>query len=276
MRYLLAAAVLAALALLSSAAAASPYVSIIEPYNLTVHNNGTVYLGKVGPGQTFNVTISSATSSSNGTLYEYGWNKLQVSGTPTAWVTENSALNTKYLTAQITPSSSAANGTYSFNLTAVNTGNYSKLGSITFRAYVNVTPDVFSISVGPSHLSIGPGQPATIYVTINNTGVSDSPFDISMTGLSSWNLTESVIALHHTQRRFTYTVYESVPGTYHTLLHVSSAQSPIISRETNITIATTSGIVNDYIALGGGPVAFPIIYEPIYAVQYLISLAFKR
>ncbi len=269
-------AILAALALFSSAAAATPYVSITEPHSLTVHNNGTVYIGRVGPGQTFYVTISSLTQSANGTLYEYGWNELYVSGTPNGWVTENSALNTKYLSAQITPSASAANGTYSFNLTAINTGNYSKLGSVTFKAYVNVTPDVFSINVSPTYLNVGPGQPATIDVTINNTGVSDSPFDISMTGLSSWNLTESVIALHGTQRRFTYTVNESVPGTYHTTLHVSSAQSPIISREANITIATRSGIANDYIALGGGPVAFPIVYEPVYAVQYLISLIFRH
>ncbi|MCL4403629.1 MAG: hypothetical protein M1500_03295 [Candidatus Marsarchaeota archaeon] len=275
MRYM-SAAILAVMVLLSSTAAATAYVSVIEPYNLTVHNNGTVYLGKVGPGQTFNITISSATKSANGTLYEYGWNELSVSGTPSGWVTENSALNTKYLTAQITPSSVAANGTYSFNLSAINTGNYSKLGSVRFKAYVNVTPDVFSINVSPTELIVGPGQPATIYVTINNTGVSDSPFSVSMAGLSSWNLTESVIALHHTQKRFTYAVYESVPGTYHTILHVSSAQSPAISKDAKITIVVRAGIANDYIALGGGPVAFPIIYEPIYAIQYLISLALRH
>ncbi len=266
----------AALVLVSSAASASSYVSVVEPYNLTVHNNGTVYLGKVGPGQTFYVTIASATQNSTGAAFEYGWNELYVSGAPSGWISANSALNTKYLSAQITPSSSAPNGTYSFNLTAINTGNYSKLGSVTFKVYVNVTPDVFSVNVSPTTLSVGPGEAATIYVTINNTGVSDSPFDISMTGLSSWNLTESVIALHHTQKQFTYTAYESVPGTYHTVLHVSSAQSPMISREANITIATRSGIANDYVALGGGPVAFPIMYEPIYAVQYLISLLFTH
>ncbi len=52
------------------------------------------------------------------------------------------------------------------------------MGAINFVAYVNITPDVFSMSVSPEEINGSPGEPKAIIVTINNTGVSDSPFVI--------------------------------------------------------------------------------------------------
>ena len=47
------------LALGAMSSAAGTYVNVTEPYNATLTNNGSIYLGKVGPGQTFSITISS-------------------------------------------------------------------------------------------------------------------------------------------------------------------------------------------------------------------------
>jgi hypothetical protein len=157
----------------------------------------------------------------------------------------------------------------------VNVGNYSKLGSVNLRAYVNVTPDVFKLSATPTSLSAGIGQPASIYVLINNTGVSDSPFVISMEGLPAWDSNSTVIALHNTSQSFVYPVYGSEPGIYHPTLRVSSISSPLIYKQTNITLTIAASIPNDYSALGEGTLAFPVIYEPAYAVMYLISLLLK-
>ena len=44
------------------------YVNITEPFNATVQQNGSIYLGKVGPGQTFYVTISAATTNVSGAI----------------------------------------------------------------------------------------------------------------------------------------------------------------------------------------------------------------
>jgi hypothetical protein len=251
------------------------YVNITEPYNATLLQNGSIYLGKVGPGQTFYVTASSGTTNSTGKYLSIGWQELIASSLPHGWLTVNSALNTYNPSVEIAVSPSAPNGTYKFNITAINIGNYSKIGSLTFTAYVNVTPDVFILNATPTNISVAPGVPATIYVTINNTGVSDSPFNITVHGLPAWNRSITVIALHHTEGHFPYSVYENEPGKFNMQLYVSSIASPLVYKQKNITLVTKASIANDYAALGQGAPAFPIIYTPAYAVMYIISLIAK-
>lgn len=260
---------------LAMATAHATYVNILEPYNATVQQNGSIYLGNVGPGQTFYVTIASATTNSSGMRFPIGWDEVVASGLPQDWLAENSPLNIAELSIKIAVAPNASNSTYGFNITAINTGNYSKLGSLRLRAYVNVTPNVFKLSVSPTNISAAPGVPADIHVSINNTGVSDSPFVITVHGLPAWNSTTQVIALHHTEGHFTYQVYENEPNQYHVQLYVSSVSSQLIFKQQNITLTTSASVPNDYAALGEGALAFPIIYEPAYAVMYLISLLYK-
>lgn len=265
-----------ALLLVSAAALSSAtYISIVEPYNATLYNNGTIYLGKVGPGQPFYITAESAAVNASGTVIERGWNHMYATGLPGSWVVSNSSIYSKYLSVKITPYANAANGTYMFNVTAENFGNYSKLGAVRFTAYVNVTPDVFALSVSPTNISVGPGQPASVLVNINNTGVSDAPFHITTLGLPAWNSSMEVIALHDTSKTFSYPVYEDEPGLYSATMYVSSVASPLVHKESGITLLVQASVPNDYSAIGSGSVAFPIIYEPAYAVMYLIRLLFN-
>ncbi len=246
----------------------------MEPFNSTLHDGGSVFLGKVGPGQTFAIAISATTSNATGAVFPRGWNELNVTKKPQGWVVENSSLNNANETVKITTAPTAANGTYELNLTATNIGNYSRLGKLNFTAYINVTPNVFALSVTPTSISTGPGEPATITVSINNTGVSDSPFQIEAVGLPAWNLTETVIALHHTERNFSYSIYENEPGNYSAVMQVTSTASPLVSAKSNIEIGIQASVLNDYAAIGEGAIAFPIIYEPAYAVMYLIGKLF--
>jgi hypothetical protein len=261
---------MAAFALLVSMAAASS-VTILEPFNASVTQGGSILLGKVGPGQTFYVTISANTMNASGVTFSRGWNKLVATGMPQGWIVQNSSLNGADLSVKIDPSPNAHNGTYAFNLTAINIGNYSHLGTVRFQALINVTPDVFNLQITPTNISTGPGQPASIYVTINNTGVSDNPFIITMVGLPAWNATQPVIALHHTTETFTYPVYEDEPGIYRAQINVSSGSSPLVYKRGNVTLAIQASLFNDYRAVGRGAIAFPIIYQPVYAVMYLLS-----
>ncbi len=265
------AVMLFSLAVLSCAS----YVNMTEPYPATIMQNGSLYLGKVGPGQTFYVTISAATTNSTGSPVAIGWDELYASSLPAGWITQNSPLYGAYLSVKITVAPQAPNGTYTFNMTAINFGNYSKVGSIKMRAYVNVTPDVFKLSVSPSNVTAGPGEPSTVYVTINNTGVSDSPFSITVHGLPGWNSSKTVIALHSTTGQFSYPIYENEPNVYHLQVYVSSVSSPLIYKQSNVTLTTKATLAGDYAALGQGTPIFPIIYAPAYSVMYLISLISK-
>lgn len=254
------------------ASAGSTYINMTEPYNATIYNNATVYLGNVGPGQTFYVTISAQTTNSAGVVVNQGWNELLPSGVPSGWIAENSPLYSQYPSVKITPAPNAPNGTFSFTLKAVNVGNYSKVGNLTFTARVNVTPKVFTLSTYPSMLYAGIGEPVETHITINNTGVSDTPFVISVLGLPAWNVTQTVIAPHHTTRQFTYQVYANEPGVYHLVLYVNSTATPLIHAQSNITLVVKPTVLSDYKAIGRGSLAFPVIYAPMYAVMYLVRL----
>ena len=65
-----------AMAILLPAIAGASYVNITEPFNATIQQNGSIYLGKVGQGQTFYITISAETSNSSGRTYNIGWDEL--------------------------------------------------------------------------------------------------------------------------------------------------------------------------------------------------------
>ncbi len=262
------------LAVTSIACASS--VNMQEPYNTTIYNNGSVYIGKVGPGQSFYITISAVTTNASGTVFERGWNELLVTGAPPGWLGVNSSLYNSYSSVKITPPASASNGTYQLNLSAVNIGNYSKLGSVKFKAFVNVTPNVFVLQVTPTNVTTGPGQPASVYVTINNTGVSDSPFYIQAQGLPAWNLSKEVIAPHGTQEVFSYPIFENEPGVYSAKFNVTSAASPLVFKRSAVTLTVQASVLGDYKALGQGAVGFPIIYEPAYALMNLIGKLLGR
>jgi len=252
----------------------SAYVNILEPYHATLYSNGSIYLGNVGPGQSFYITISANTTSNTGKYIQLGWNKL-VAAVPRGWVVENSSLYSSEPSVEITPPAAAPFGMYAFNITAINIGNYSKIGNLTFRAYINVTSKVFVFSASPQNLSAGIGVPVYIHVSINNTGVSDNPFVISATGLPGFNQSDVVIAQHGTSRTFLYPVYEDTPGTWHLQLKISSLTSPSIYEAEPVTLTVKPSVENDFLALGRGTLIYPVLYAPAYAVQYFIGLLFK-
>lgn len=255
----------------TTSTAHSSYVNVLEPYNITIYNNSILYLGRDGPGQSFYITISSQTVNSTGASFPLGWNELLASDVPSGWIAENSALYNRQLSVRITPAPNTPNGTYSFNLSAVNVGNYSKLGTARFRVFINITTKVFNTEVGPKTIIAGPGEPEDVNINITNTGVSDVPFEISAYGLPEWNLTQTVIAPHNTSRDFVYPIYVYEPGSYQVRVHVFSEASNLIYQDTNITLVAAPSLLNDYSAIGKGTLAFPIVYEPAYAVMYLIS-----
>lgn len=260
----------------ASLCASAKYVNVVSPYNYTVNQNSNISIGNVGPGQTIYIMISSETTNNTGTLIDYGWNRLVATDLPPGWIAQNSSLNIQFLSTKVAVAPNAPNGTYSFDLTAINTGNYSRLGSLSFKVFVNVTPDVFSLGVTPSRLTTWPNQPANILVSVDNTGVSDSPFTISVVGLPAWNTTATVIALHNETGKFVFPVYEGEPGVYNLRLYVNSTNSKRISKASNLTLVVRASVPSDYSSIGKGYAFFPIVYAPVYGVMYIIDLVARH
>lgn len=263
-------------ALLIASAQAAPYLSVIGPVNTTLYNNQSVYLGKVGPGESFYVLADPNTTSINGNYVNIGWDTLKASVLPGGWSSQPSPLYENPMKAKITVSPNAAYGKYTLEFRASNI--YSGIGNLTFYGTVNVTPNVFRLGVSPISASSGIGQPANLYISINNTGISDDPFIISAQGLPAWNVSDEVISLHSTRNVFTYPVFANQPGVYGFNLTVSSATSPLIREEYPVRLIVRESLLSDYNSVGGGISLSPIIFEPAYAFMsllgYLYGLAF--
>ena len=247
------------------------YLQIQGPVTGTLYNNGSLYLGKVGPGESFYVLASATTANSSGKVINIGWNRFEAINLPQGWSAQASPLYENPMKLKITTSPEAQNGTYTLILRAVNIGNYSRIGNLTFTALVNVTTDVFTPSVTPSKFNVGTGQPYNLQITINNTGISDDPFIINAKGLAAWNVSDPVIALHSTTSSFVYPVFVNVPGVYTFNLTVNSGTSALIAKSFPITMTAQASLLNDFGAVGQGVVLSPIIYEPTYAVMLLIN-----
>lgn len=253
------------------ASASATYLSVEEPVSGVLYNNQTINLGKVGPGENFYVLASPTTTNASGILVGIGWDQLEAIRLPAGWSSEPSALYENPMKMKVTVAPTAANGTYALVLRAVNVGNYSKLGNLTFKAYINVTPDVFTSSVSPVSLTAGVGQPANLQITIDNTGASDDPFLINAYGLPAWNLPTEVIALHSTTNTYLYPIFENEPGVYYFNLTINSTTSPLLHNTYPVKFVARSSLINDFSATGQGVVLSPVIYEPAYALMLLLS-----
>ncbi len=257
------------------AAANSSYLQVVGPINATLYNNESIYLGKVGPGESFYVLANSTSITPNGLLANIGWDTLSAVSVPQGWSSQSSPLYENPMKMKITVSSSAADGSYRLMLRAVNIQNYSGLGNLTFYAYVNVTTDVFNLGVSPEELRAGIGQKEDLYVQINNTGVSDDPFVISAHGLPAWNVSEEAISVHSAESIFKYPIYLEEPGVYNFNLSVTSAASPLIEKSYALTFVVDESLPYDYSTIDKGVILFPVIFEPVYAFMSFISAAYK-
>jgi len=273
---LIRAALLLSLLSFVCAYASSTYLAVQGPVQSTLYNNGSIYLGKVGPGESFYILANSSTINSTGSYVgPIGWDSLTASNLPSGWSSQSSPLYQNPMKMKITVSPSTPNGNYSFLIHAINVQNYSGIGNLTFTARINVTTNVFDLQVSPQKIYSGIGQPTDLQVMINNTGISDDPFIISAKGLPAWNLSDQVISLHSKANTFTYPIFQNEPGVYNFNLTVSSSTSPLISKSYPVTFYVNESIYNDYKAIGQGAVLSPFIFEPAYSFMSLLSYLYK-
>jgi hypothetical protein len=263
-----------------ASASGATYLQIQGPVSTQLLNNGSIYLGKVGPGESFYVLASATTTNQTGFLINVGWDTLTAVKLPSGWSSQASPLYGNPMKMKVTVSPSAKNGTYQLTLQAINVGNYSRLGNLTVNAYVNVTPNVFTAQVSPKVLVAGVGQPVNINIKMNNTGASDDPFMINAYGLPAWSSPVEVIASHSAANNYAYPVFANEPGTYLFNLTINSTTSRLVQKSYPEELDVRASLINDYGATGQGVVLSPIIYEPAYALMLLLkgayALVFKQ
>ncbi len=256
-------------------AVSATYLNIQGPVQATMHNGDGIYLGKVGPGESFYVSASATTTNATGYQVNIGWDQLKAENLPQGWYSQPSLLYANPMQIKVTVPNTEVNGTYNFTLEAVNVQNYSRLGNISVMAYVNVTPDVFNVSVSPTDIQSGISQPTNLRIVINNTGISDDPFNINLIGLPAWNLSDQVVQLHLSKSDYVYPVYVNEPGEYNFNLTLSSTTSPVLKRSFPIHLVAAATLGNDYKAIGQGVILSPIIFDPSYELMLFLSYIYN-
>ncbi len=257
------------------ASAASTYLQVQGPISQTIYSNGTVYLGKVAPGQSFYVLANASTVNTTGYYVNIGWDRLVAVRLPSGWSSQESPLYENPMKMKVTVPANATDGNYTIGIEAVNVQNYSRLGSLAFNATITVTPDVFDVKVSPTTVYSVIEAPEVLNVTINNTGISDDPFIISALGLPAWNVSDQVISLHSKATSFSYPIFINEPGAYTFNLTVGSSTSALVAKSYRITSYVSESLLYDYKSVDHGAVLSPVVLEPVYAFMSLLSYIYS-
>src|SRR5271170_8061443 len=68
------------------------YLNITGPVQGSLHQNQSIFLGKVGPGESFYVSAQSSTTNATGFLVNIGWDRFETVNLPQGWSSQPSLL----------------------------------------------------------------------------------------------------------------------------------------------------------------------------------------
>ena len=249
------------------------FTEVLEPITLKVQDNETVYLGKVGPGQTIDIVVKGEAPEGTG-RYNLGgrWQILRILEIPKGWTGFNSAEMAIKMKAIVKVAENAPDGEYTIKLRLEeDTTEQQELGSVTFFAKVKVSKDVMDSGVVDNRIEAGVGQPARYKIVIVNTGSASDVFEISSTGVPTWEFEK---AIHIPAGKAITTFYEIVANEekeYKPVLTIKSKSSEDIIEVHNLQLTVKSNVIGDIIATKNGVLVFPIILEPLYSLLGIIG-----
>lgn len=258
-----------------SSAVFATYANALEPVKKTLYPGETMRVGKAGPGQTVYLVIGRATDGGNcqNNYCPDGWDTVVATEIPAGWEVEPSPLQETPMKMKIKIAPDAEDGEYNLTLSIVDEGNYNKLGNMTVYAIVEVSRDVFDISVSPTRVETGVGQPAIYYIRIRNTGAASDPFEVKVKegDLPAWRFRKTALVNYGSERVIPYEVVLNEEGERVFTIEVTSLSSPQIRKEMRVVVDSRANIISDWKATTHGVFIFPMIEQPIYALVGLLS-----
>lgn len=246
-------------------------VKMVKPLQQEIRHGDEVFIGTIGPGQTLDVQVYPYVT--EGGIYGKGgqYDLLDVSEKPAGWSSEASKLYGNPLQAKITADKNASQGMYYANITVQDYKDGHKLGNVTFRAKINVTWDVLDVDVKPSHVLVGPGQPAQFMITVVNKGSASDTYTVSATGAKQWEFIKPIYIPAKSSRTVIYELTAYEEEYYRPQIKVVSASSSNIHAEKNISFTVRSDLLGDYKATNNGVMIFPIFEAPVYSLAGLVA-----
>lgn len=253
------------------------YAHAVAPVEKTLYPGDSMNVGKAGPGQTVYLMIERVTDGGNcpASGCPDGWDTVvaEEGGIPQGWDIEPSPLQETPMKVKIKIAPDAEDGEYNLTLTIVDEGNYNGLGNMTVYAIVTVSRDVFEITVTPTRVETGVGQPAVYYIKIRNTGAASDPFEIKVREgqLPVWDYKKTALVNYGSERTIPYEVVLDEEAERVFTIEVRSLSSDQIHKEMTVVVESRPDIIADWKATTHGLMIFPILEAPIYALVGLIS-----
>ncbi len=246
-------------------------VQMTAPFAQEINNGDQVYIGTIGPGQTIDVRIEPIVTT--GGIFNKGgqYDLAIVTKNPPGWTFEPSQQYGKPLQVKITADKNAPEGMYNSDITIIDENNGEELGNVTFTLLTNITWDVMNMNVSPSHLTVGPGQPARFSITVYNTGSASDQFVVSATGAKRWQFVKPIYVPAKSSRTIVYEITAYEEEYYTPVIKVESVASPNIHEEQNVSFTVRSDLIGDFRATNQGTLLFPVFEAPIYSLAGLIA-----
>lgn len=255
-----------------AAAACISAINVLAPVSAQIGQGSQISIGSVGPGQTFSVIVDPKLTV--GGKYGLGgqYDELFANSLPPNWTSTPSSIYGDPLQADITVPKDAADGQYAVGLTLWDEAGDQGLGpNVTFTVNVTVTQDVMSMSVAPTYLSVGAGQPARYTITVNNKGSANDVFTVGSSGVHDWEFQREIYVPASSSETVTYEVVGNDEANYQVDIWARSTSSDQIYQQVPVALIVNTNLFSDYRAINNGVLMFPVTEAPVYFVMGFLS-----
>ncbi|MBM3229159.1 hypothetical protein FJZ26_01900 [Candidatus Parvarchaeota archaeon] len=253
-------------------------LNMLSPKQTELKDGQIIDAGAIGPGQTMEVLISPKVFT-GGTLEIGGhYDFVTVEKLPEGWVFKNSNPTEDPMQVKFSVAPDAPEGTYIISLKVsdegADVGKGQGLPEINFKIKVRVTYDVLTVDFDPLEQTTSAGQPARYKITLHNLATTSDTFEVSSSGVSTWNFRVPVYVAAGSSREVTYEVVGLDESSYSLKLNVRSLSSDLISQSQDVKLTVKSNLVSDMLATNHGVLIFPIFLQPLYSLAGLLSNLF--
>jgi len=247
-------------------------LGVLAPVSSELSQGKEIMIGNVGPGQTFSIVVDPkvATGGAYGTGGAY--DQLSASVLPNGWTAAASKLYANPLQLDITVPKDAADGEYEADLRLWDEAAEKGLGEdLFFKVKVVITHDVMDMTVEPTRITTGAGQPARYAITIVNKGMANDVFTVGSTGVRNWEFRRSIYIPSQSTKTLSYEVVGDDEADYDVKIWARSTSSDKIGAEVPVTLRVNTDLFSDFKAVNKGVLLFPATEAPLYFIVGLLS-----
>ncbi|MEM4195363.1 MAG: hypothetical protein QXY05_03570 [Candidatus Anstonellales archaeon] len=249
-------------------------LQLVSPVIKEIKENETVYLGKIGPGQTIAVEIypkvfEGGKFGRGGNYdYAYAW------AIPLKWKSTPSKIYGNPLQVSLTSAPDAAEGNYTIEIDVEDEGNGELLGVFSFFVVVEITHDNMALSVEPKKQTVGIGQPAVFAITIENKVDSGDIFIISSKGVPGWEFSKPVYVPPRSKKTINYEIVYEEEELFVGKIYAQSQSSSVVKQEEGFAVDVHSDFVSDCKATNHGTLLFSPFEGLIYSLAGIFGMFF--